>query len=72
MNDETRKKLERHRLPKDKEDRIKAKIPPGVMDFVRQQATPQLMREMLRRYDAKEISAVDFVEIARQWLKRPD
>lgn len=62
MDDETRKKIERHRIGS-------AKVPPGVMKFVRQSATPQLIEAMLKRYDDGEIDAVDFVELIRAWLK---
>ena len=62
MDDETKRKISRHKIRT-------AKVPPDVMRFVRQSATPQLAASLLKRYDAKEITAEDFVELLRVWLR---
>ncbi len=63
MDDETRKRIEKHRV------KSGVKVPPGVMSFVRQAATPQMVASLLKAYDDGQIDAVDFVELIRAWVK---
>ncbi len=68
MDDETRKRIEKYRIGR-VASVVDRRLPTGVMAFVRQAATPQLVQAMLKKYDDGEIDAVDFVELIRQWLK---